>query len=567
MHQLTHLCKERRKSWDTSVSEYIGIAVALACAFPGFWLIDTVISHVNAEASVSVLLRISSLMWYVACFVGVWCARSFRRSQRSTYRVDRFLRALSALGVAFVVIGYAFIAWGVVIPSPVGYVIAFVVKAVGAPLTIGIVLHATRIPYRAIAPVSAGGMAGAFVLYILVSEVLHITQAGIFVEGAVSVLLIGISWGCFGWIVRIQKTAYTESFERIAAVEDNLSQSVSLLESSRIIDIKIRVAVAIAALSLGFLSPLSNTEGTGVVGIVGLALVALAVMSAYRESMTAQGFFKLGIMLVLAGLMVGPLIELVVPSIRTSLIGSGVVLSESAIMAFTIIAARKCNDRLEGAALMRVVAVSGHLLGSLLAELLAHLSQVGDVPFAADMTVAFVYALAMLFLLGEPLIPVSWHETQGKRLSHRRAEPLQQGALDDQVLEAEREKAQETYDVSGKDAFSQSNKSPDQAIDQPPQLERSLQQRQEERAQARTVEELLEKKSQIIAQTFRLTKRETDVLIQLAQGRDLAYMEEYFVLSRNTIKMHIKHIYEKTDVHSKQAIIDLVARAEEVQKD
>ena len=63
---------------------------------------------------------------------------------------------------------------------------------------------------------------------------------------------------------------------------------------------------------------------------------------------------------------------------------------------------------------------------------------------------------------------------------------------------------------------------------------------------------------EIVARKHGLTPRETDVLEQLARGRDLAFMEEKFVLSRNTVKMHIKHVYEKLGVHSKQEVIDLV---------
>lgn len=61
-----------------------------------------------------------------------------------------------------------------------------------------------------------------------------------------------------------------------------------------------------------------------------------------------------------------------------------------------------------------------------------------------------------------------------------------------------------------------------------------------------------------LARMYALTPRETEVLIQLAQGRDLAFMESKFVLSRNTIKMHVRNVYTKLGVHSKQEVIDLV---------
>ena len=62
----------------------------------------------------------------------------------------------------------------------------------------------------------------------------------------------------------------------------------------------------------------------------------------------------------------------------------------------------------------------------------------------------------------------------------------------------------------------------------------------------------------LVAEACGLTPRETEVLEQLAQGRDLAFMEERFTISRNTIKMHTKRVYAKLGVHSKQELIDLV---------
>lgn len=61
-----------------------------------------------------------------------------------------------------------------------------------------------------------------------------------------------------------------------------------------------------------------------------------------------------------------------------------------------------------------------------------------------------------------------------------------------------------------------------------------------------------------LARTWGLTRREQEVLVQLAQGRDLAFMEERFTLSRNTVKMHIRNVYAKLGVHGKQEVIDLV---------
>ena len=48
------------------------------------------------------------------------------------------------------------------------------------------------------------------------------------------------------------------------------------------------------------------------------------------------------------------------------------------------------------------------------------------------------------------------------------------------------------------------------------------------------------------------------MLAQIARGRMLGEIADEFVLSKNTVKMHTKHIYQKLDVHSKQEAIEIV---------
>lgn len=55
-----------------------------------------------------------------------------------------------------------------------------------------------------------------------------------------------------------------------------------------------------------------------------------------------------------------------------------------------------------------------------------------------------------------------------------------------------------------------------------------------------------------------LSPRERDVLELLARGRNNAHIQEELVLSRNTVKSHIRHVYAKLGVHSQQELIDLV---------
>lgn len=58
-----------------------------------------------------------------------------------------------------------------------------------------------------------------------------------------------------------------------------------------------------------------------------------------------------------------------------------------------------------------------------------------------------------------------------------------------------------------------------------------------------------------------LSARETEILQYLARGRSQPYIRDELVLSKNTVATHVKHIYQKLEVHSRQELLDLVERA------
>ena len=62
-----------------------------------------------------------------------------------------------------------------------------------------------------------------------------------------------------------------------------------------------------------------------------------------------------------------------------------------------------------------------------------------------------------------------------------------------------------------------------------------------------------------MGERFGLSPREREVFAMLARGRDRAYIEKRLMVSRNTVKTHVKHIYAKVGIHSHQDLIDLVA--------
>lgn len=66
-----------------------------------------------------------------------------------------------------------------------------------------------------------------------------------------------------------------------------------------------------------------------------------------------------------------------------------------------------------------------------------------------------------------------------------------------------------------------------------------------------------------VAEKHRLTARETEVFELLARGRTSPIIQEKLVLSHNTVKTHVRHIYAKLDVHSQQELIGIVEETTE----
>lgn len=61
-----------------------------------------------------------------------------------------------------------------------------------------------------------------------------------------------------------------------------------------------------------------------------------------------------------------------------------------------------------------------------------------------------------------------------------------------------------------------------------------------------------------LKQEYRLTDREFEVFVLLARGRNTQIIQERLYITRNTIKTHVKAIYQKLSVHSQQEILDVV---------
>ncbi len=75
-----------------------------------------------------------------------------------------------------------------------------------------------------------------------------------------------------------------------------------------------------------------------------------------------------------------------------------------------------------------------------------------------------------------------------------------------------------------------------------------------EEKQAPTMDERIA----VVADKFGLTAREIEVFTLWATGHGAKSIEEKLVLSSATVRTHIRHIYEKLDVHSRAELIELL---------
>ena len=58
---------------------------------------------------------------------------------------------------------------------------------------------------------------------------------------------------------------------------------------------------------------------------------------------------------------------------------------------------------------------------------------------------------------------------------------------------------------------------------------------------------------------YGLSQRELEVLYLFAQGRSASWIAENLVISKNTVRTHLRAIYSKLDIHSRQELLDFLA--------
>lgn len=72
------------------------------------------------------------------------------------------------------------------------------------------------------------------------------------------------------------------------------------------------------------------------------------------------------------------------------------------------------------------------------------------------------------------------------------------------------------------------------------------------------LEEILNRSCRKTAELYELSPRELEILYLLVRGRTIDFIANELVISFNTAKSHIRHVYVKTGVHTRQELLSLV---------
>lgn len=535
----------------------------LACTFAGIWTGDFLVAETLDRPDAVFFMRIVSLVVYLAAFAATaaWALLGRRANERKAGKARPLAAACVATAFALHAAGIGGIAGGASGSVAAACVVAS--KLIGVPVTVLLAAGFSRIEPSKVAKGSLLAMAAAFAAN---NAVRAATQTGIVDVGAAFALSIVLA-GCGGFCAIACAGIRGESADAHGTpveAQDKLrgaqkaAASVSL-STSRRTAVVMAIAIAATAAMLGFLrddaGAFQAAESLPAI-TAALLLVCLACLPRIVV-VDFTGLLVAGLCCVVAAFLVGPLISPFAPDVPALLAGLGTVFLETAAWTLVVRFAVRGRRPIAAAMLARLFAVAGHLGGALLSRgmFAATHADIGSL-HAGELALSFVYFLFALALIRFPLdeglrdrgeaarstAPDTARETDhgdasaaasayapaaSKERDARKAD-LPPHAGEDGARPSQKRAVQAHGDASAAAPRAESGAAPDA----PSLAERA-------------------------AMRFGLTARETDVFDRLACGRDIAFIESDLCISRNTAKMHIRHVYQKTGVHSKQELIDL----------
>lgn len=510
-------------------------SLGLACMFGGIWAGNAQAVAASGLASAVFVMRVCSILVYLAFFViSLRFARSHSSDLRTLFGVSSAVGIVAFAAGAVMLFAHSSLPAlsDDVVSSPVfGFVALLLTKVIGAPISVGLACVFALLERKQVMRTCTLGMLGAFVAYSLVMQVGEqgVLSAGGSMAAAVVLLLVSLVCGMIGMegASALTLRARKSHSPRSAALA---VPGVVKRPTSKVVTPGFVMTVVFSAMMLGFLrndlagvDPHANPFSM-------VALLVLFAIAALWKGLRTEHVFYGALLFTAAGILLESVLDALSPGLSTLFCGLGMVLFEVVTWALVVYAARNSADTLLAASGVRAVAVLGHFAGTAIVAVVLLVGMSNEWALhASELIMIFVYVVMLLVLLKFPglrapfLAPV---DASDYELGSVRA-----------VEESEAHAAAESVEASGAGEVARAEMS-----------------ESEEAADKRYWTEPCD----TIAATYKLTAREREVFELMARGRDMPFMEEELCISRNTLKMHIRHIYTKLDIHSKQGIIDLV---------
>lgn len=499
--------------------------LALGLTFGAIWTGDVVfLPLLQGDAGV-VFMRVVSLLVYIV-FLGLAVLWLKRRHDSASARVERtkynraFLKATGLLGIIAYFVGVA-VMFGMPGYAGLGFVLT---KIIGAPLSVGVVYLFGKPGREKVSKSIALGICLAFFLFALGSYLDSL--------GFISDVAIAVGCGVVICIAAFVNDRGLDCVEEEIKAYDLREQESSVISRSlyKIMNGPVVTGLVLVSLMLGFvrhgLSAVNPPDAWLVVVLCGIVLVGLTL---WRKPLPMGLFFQTGMLCMAIAVLLSQLFALAPVPLESLFMWASSIMLETVAISMCAWTSHNARRAFFAAILSRVIMVTGHLLGTLIVEIETSiefsLPQGGAI---APSLLVLVFIVMMLFSYRIPTLQVLFF------------------SLPPSDFDAEE---------------SPENKALQEASEDKPAKE-----------EAPTIEEVMTSEESWqdvhrqtcnkIASVYSLTRREVEVLYELSMGRSVSYMADRFVLSPNTVKMHVRHVYQKLDVHSKQELIDLVNEAE-----
>ena len=436
----------------------------------------------------------------------------------AAYRAPRLLRerAIVAVAVACLVGGGALLALGLGFSAPAPLVAGASLAAIGRSVaTISVALYLVRLEMHATAVI----IAAAYTVQLAASP-----ASSLLPPWVGTALFLAFPLAAIALTARGARLYFDMAHDRPSPSDIAVTRPASFLAPFS----ALFVCLFLFQVAFGFALRFGEVAGTprmSFLSAIPLALVALYVICS-RRRFPADGLVQLSALAVMAGFLLAtqPLLAADSGAADVALLnaGNGLFIM-AAQMALITIAARNPLGAITTVAWGNGVSALGSLTGAA-AGMLANSA-------AASMPTLRVAIPAVLLLVFAAYVTIGL-----KRFTFA-------GVIDgiDPVLvgtTASTENGADAGEGTGTGAETEAGATPMPA--------------------ARTPEEAFAARCETIASEFSLTPREAEVFAMLARGRDRAYIEEALIVSRNTVKAHVKHVYAKLGIHSHQELLDLV---------